>query len=250
MSAQPTILVLGGSGRTGRRVLAQLLSRRASVRAIVRSAARLPAEIAGHPGLQVTEADLPGLSDEALQRQVAGCQGVISCLGHTVSFRGVYGSPRDLVAQAVLRVVRAAKVLRPSPPLRLVLMSSVSVNAPASGDSRRGGFERAVLWAMRAALPPAGDHQHAADFLCEAIGTTDPHLEWVIVRPDTLIEGEVTRYTAHPALVSSLFKPDRSRMANVAHFMCELACEPGPWEEWKGRLPVIVDDLTDPTGSV
>ena len=250
MTAQPTILVLGGSGRTGRRVLTQLLARRANVRAIVRSAARLPAEITGHPGLQLTEADVLSLSDEELRRHLAGCQAVVSCLGHTVSFRGVYGSPRDLVAQAVLRIARAARVLRPSPPLRLVLMSSVSVNAPASRDSRRGGFERAVLRAMRAALPPARDNQRAADFLCEAIGTTDPHLEWVIVRPDTLIEGEVTRYTVHPALVSSLFKPDRSRMANVAHFMCELACEPGPWDEWKGRLPVIVDDLTDPAGTV
>jgi nucleoside-diphosphate-sugar epimerase len=250
MTPQPTILVLGGTGRTGRRVLAQLLARGASVRAIVRSAARLPAELTGHPRLQVSEADLLGLSDEELRRHLAGCQAVVSCLGHTVSFQGVYGGPRHLVEQAVLRIGRAAKVLRPSPPLRLVLISSVSVNAPASTDSRRAGFERAVLWAVRAALPPAGDNQRAADFLCQAIGTADPHLEWVIVRPDTLIEGEVTRYTIHPAPVSSLFKPDRSRMANVAHFMSELACEPGPWEEWKGRLPVIVDDQTDTAGTV
>ncbi len=250
MTAQPTILVLGGSGRTGRHVLAQLLARGASVRAIVRSAARLPAELTGHPGVQVIEADLLSLSDEELRRHLAGCQAVVSCLGHTVSFQGVYGSPRDLVEQAVVRIARAAKVLRPSPPLRLVLMSTVSVNAPARADSRRAGFERALLWAIRAALPPAGDNQRAADFLCQAIGTADPHLEWVVVRPDTLIEGEVTRYTLHPALISSLFKPDNSRMANVAHFMCELACEPGPWEEWKGRLPVIVDDLTDTAGAV
>ena len=248
MSAQPTILALGGSGRTGRRVLAQLLGRGASVRAVVRSAARLPAELTGHPGLLVTEAEVLSLSDEELRRHLAGCQAVVSCLGHKVSFRGVFGSPRDLVEKAVLRIARAAKVLRPSPPLRLVLMSSVSVNAPANGNSRRGGFERAVLWAMRGALPPAGDNQRAADFLCQAIGPADPHLEWVIVRPDTLIEGEVTRYTVHPALVSSLFKPDRSRMANVAHFMCALACERGPWEEWKGRLPVIVDDPAAPAG--
>jgi nucleoside-diphosphate-sugar epimerase len=250
MTAQPTILVLGGSGRTGRRVLTQLLGRDASVRAIVRSAARLPAELSDRPGLQVIEADLLGLSDDELRRHLVGCQAVVSCLGHTVSFQGVYGRPRDLVEQAVLRIGRAAKALRPSPPLRLVLMSSVSVNAPPGRDSRRAGFERALLWALRAALPPAGDNQRAADFLCQTIGTADPHLEWVIVRPDTLIEGKVSRYTVHPALVSSLFKPDRSRMANVAHFLCELACEPGPWEEWKGRLPVIVDDLTDTAGSV
>lgn len=241
MTAQSTILVLGGTGRTGRRVLSQFLARGVKVRAIVRSADRLPAEITSHPGLQVTEADLLGLSDEALQRHIEGCQAVVSCLGHTVSFRGAYGSPRDLVAQAVRRIARAAKALRASPPLRLVLMSSVSVNAPSGADGRRGSFERAVVWAMRAAMPPARDNQRAADFLCYEVGPAHPHLEWVIVRPDTLIEGEVSPYAVHHGRVASLLHPDDSTMSNVAHFMCELACEPRPWEEWKGRLPVIVD---------
>jgi hypothetical protein len=31
-------------------------------------------------------------------------------------------------------------------------------------------------------------------------------------------------------------------MANVAHFMCELLTEPRVWGEWKGRMPVIVDE--------
>jgi hypothetical protein len=30
-------------------------------------------------------------------------------------------------------------------------------------------------------------------------------------------------------------------MANVAHFMCELVTDPAACEEWKGRMPVIVD---------
>lgn len=241
MTPQPTILVLGGTGRTGRRVITQLLARGASVRTIVRSAARLPAETAGHPGLQVTEADLLALSDAEIQHHVDGCQAVVSCLGHTVSLQGVYGSPRDLVAQAVLRVARAAQALQSSPPLRLVLMSSVSVNSPNGHDGGRGGFERAVLWAMRGVLPPAGDNQRAADFLCHTIGPTHPHLEWAIIRPDTLIEGDISPYAVHDGLVASLFHPDNSTMSNVAHFLCELACEAGAWEEWKGRLPVIVD---------
>jgi nucleoside-diphosphate-sugar epimerase len=247
MTPQPTILVLGGTGRTGRCVVAQLLSRGAHVRTIVRSAARLPAETAGHPGLQVTEADLLTLSDEALQRHVHGCQAVVSCLGHTVSLQGVYGSPRDLVAQAALRISRAAQALHSSPPLRLVLMSSVSVNAPNGDNGRRGGFERVVLWAMRGVLPPAGDNQRAADFLCRTVGPTHPHLEWAIVRPDTLIEGEISQYAVHHGLVASLFHPDDSTMSNVAHFLCERACEAGAWEEWKGRLPVIVNVPAGPT---
>jgi hypothetical protein len=219
------------------------------VRAIVRSAARLPAETAGHPGLQVTEADLLTLSEAEIQRQVDGCQAVVSCLGHTVSLQGVVGSPRDLVAQAVLRIARAAQALDSSPPLRLALMSSVSVNAPNGHDGRRGGFERSVLWAMRGVLPPAGDNQRAADFLCLTIGPSDPHLEWAIVRPDTLIEGEVSPYAVHPGLVASLFHPDHSTMSNVAHFLCELACEARVWDEWKGRLPVIVDVPAGSAGS-
>ena len=41
-----TVLLVGGTGRTGGRVLQQLLGRGVSVRAIVRSAERLPAGVA------------------------------------------------------------------------------------------------------------------------------------------------------------------------------------------------------------
>jgi hypothetical protein len=30
-------------------------------------------------------------------------------------------------------------------------------------------------------------------------------------------------------------------MANVAHFMCELATDPEAWAAWQGKLPVIVN---------
>jgi len=48
------VLLLGGTGRTGGRVLTQLLARGVSVRAVVRSAERLPAGAAGDPKLAVT----------------------------------------------------------------------------------------------------------------------------------------------------------------------------------------------------
>jgi hypothetical protein len=35
-------------------------------------------------------------------------------------------------------------------------------------------------------------------------------------------------------------------MANVAHFMCELATDDAAWQRWRGRMPVIVD--VAPTG--
>lgn len=239
-STKPTVLLLGATGRTGRRVLEQLLGRGARVRVIVRSRERLPAGAAETPGLAVIEADLLSLGDEELQRHVRGCDAVVSCLGHVLTFKGVFGAPRDLVARATSRLCRAIEALEPATPLRVILLSSVSVHRPGGLDGRRGRLERALLWALRGLLPPARDNQRAADLL-QGLGASNPHVQWAAVRPDTLLEGDVSEYTLHEGLVNSLFAPGSSRMANVAHFMCELAIGPAAWDRWKGKLPVIVD---------
>jgi len=236
-----TVLLLGGTGRTGGRVLQQLLGRGISVRAVVRSAERLPADVADDPRLTVVVADLLSLSDAQVKEQVDGCDTVISCLGHTASAQGMFGSPRDLVCRSVERVCRAARDLRPARRVKLVLMSSVSVHRPGGLDTRRGRFETACVWLLCGLVPPARDNQSAADFLGEVVGTTDPYLQWVAVRPDSLKDGDVTEYTLHEGLVDSLFRPGQTNMANVAHFMCELATDSRAWELWRGKLPVIVN---------
>jgi uncharacterized protein YbjT (DUF2867 family) len=240
------VLLLGGTGRTGGRVLLQLLGRGISVHALVRSAERLPADVADDPRLTVTEADLLSLSNGRVGEQVDGCDVVVSCLGHTINAQGVFGPPRDLVTQSVKRVCRAARELRPAQPVRLVLMSSVSVNRPGGLDTRRGRSERAVLWALRGLVPPARDNQRAADFLHDVVGPDDPCLQWVVVRPDSLRDDDVTDYVVHEGLVDSLLRPGETDRANVARFMCELAADAEVWATWRGKLPVIVNAETAP----
>jgi hypothetical protein len=244
MPEDHTVLLLGGTGRTGGRVLEQLLSRGVNVRAVVRSAGRLPAGVAADPALTVIEADLLSLSGDDLRRHVAGCDAVISCLGHVISLKGMFGPPRDLVTRAVSRVCDVIEALRPAEPVRLVLMSSVSVNRPGRLDRRRGTVERAVVWALRGLIPPARDNQSVADFLSGSIGTADPFVRWVAVRPDSLLEGDVTEYVLHEGLVSSLARPDSTNMANVAHFMCELVEDPALFDHWAGKMPVIVNAVS------
>jgi nucleoside-diphosphate-sugar epimerase len=236
-----TVLLLGGTGRTGGRVLEQLLSRGVDVRAIVRSAERLPAGVAANPALTVIEDDLLSLSDDELRRHIAGCDAVISCLGHNINLKGVFGPPRDLVTQAVSRVCGAIQALHPAEAVKVIVMSTVSVNRSDRLDTRRGAGERAVLAVMRGLVPPAKDNQTAADFLAGSIGTRSQFVRWVTVRPDTLREGDVTEYTLHEGLVASLAKADDTNMANVAHFMCELVTDPKAWDAWQGKLPVIVN---------
>jgi NAD(P)-dependent dehydrogenase (short-subunit alcohol dehydrogenase family) len=236
-----TVLLLGGTGRTGGRVLQQLLGRGVDVRAVVRSAERLPAGVVDDPQLTVVEADLLSLSDEQVREQVDGCEVAISCLGHVISAQGVFGPPRDLVTRSVERVYRAARELRPAQPVKLILMSTVSVNRPGGLDTRRGRLERAFMWTLRGLVPPARDNQRAADFLAGVIEPADPFAQWVAVRPDSLKEGGVTGYALHEGPVDSLVRPGETTMANVAHFMCELATDPAAWAAWQGKLPVIVN---------
>jgi nucleoside-diphosphate-sugar epimerase len=240
-ASQQNALLVGATGRTGRRVLQQLLDGGARVRVVVRSAERLPVGVRDHPNLTVLEADLLSLRDDDLRRQVGGCDAVISCLGHVLTLKGVLGPPRDLVARATARLCRAIQALRPATPVRFILMTSVSVFRPGAADARRGAREQAFLWVLCRILPPALDNQRAADFLCQDVGTGDPFVQWVVVRPDTLLDGEVTAYTLHEGLVSGLFKPESTNMANVAHFMCALATDAKSWDQWKGKLPVIIN---------
>lgn len=240
-AASRTVLLVGGTGRTGRCVLAQLLARGVAVRAIARSAGRLRDAFADQPLLTVIEGDLPNLEVGDLAAQVGGCDAVISCLGHVISLRGVFGPPRDLVARVTSRLCLAIRDNRPAAPVRFILMSSVSVNHPGEREARRTAFERAQLRLLRSLVPPARDNQRAADFLNGAIGTADPHVHWVAVRPDSLVDGEVSAYDLHEHIVSPLAKPATTRRANVADFMCELATGQDAWARWAGRLPVIVD---------
>jgi hypothetical protein len=111
MPTQQTVLLVGGTGRTGRRALQQLLDRGIGVRAIVRSGGKLPPQAAGHPNLRVIEASLLSLPDDELQRHLGGCGAVVSCLGHVLSLRGVFGPPRDLVTRATTRLCRPDSLL-------------------------------------------------------------------------------------------------------------------------------------------
>lgn len=246
MGSHHSVLLVGGTGRTGGRVLTQLLGRRIAVCAVVRSAKRLPVGAAHDPLLTVVEGDLLSLSAESLQRHLAGHDTVISCLGHTISIRGILGPPLDLVTRAVSNLTAAVQAMRPARPVRFILMNTVAVEKPGQVEMARGAGQRVFLWVIRVLLPPARDNQRAAEFLALRIGASDPGIEWVAVRPDTLREGDITDYRLHDELVSSIFRPLETNMANVAHFICELTCNDDTWTRWRGQMPVIVNASATP----
>jgi hypothetical protein len=75
----------------------------------------------------------------------------------------------------------------------------------------------------------------------EEIGPANGLVQGAVVRPDTLLEEDVSASTIHEELVNGLFVPGRTNMANIAHFRCELVTNPKTWADWQGKLLSIVN---------
>ncbi len=235
-----TSLVVGATGATGRLLVQQLLERGEHVKAIVRTRGRLPEEVLRSDGLEVTQASLLDLSDRELADHVRGCQAVASCLGHNMSFKGIYGQPRRLVTDATRRLCDAIKPLRPATPTRFVLMNTAG-NSNRDLDEPISFAQKCQIALLRLLLPPHVDNEQAADYLRVEIGQQALAIEWAAVRPDTLVDmDEVTPYDVHPSPTrSAIFNAGETSRINVAHFMAELITDDETWSSWSGRMPVI-----------
>ncbi|MEZ4621542.1 MAG: NAD(P)-binding oxidoreductase [Caldilineaceae bacterium] len=234
------IVIVGASGATGRWLVEQLLDRGHSVKAIVRSADRLPDTVRHHDNLSVIEASVLDLSAAELAQHVQGCDAVASCLGHNLTLKGIYGQPRRLVTDATRRLCAAIKANRPAGPTKFVLMNTTG-NRNRDLHEPISFAQHLVIGLLRLILPPHVDNEQAADYLRTEIGQTDELIQWVAVRPDGLIdEDAVTAYEIHPSPTrSAIFDARQVSRINVAHFMADLITEDDIWQQWQGQMPVI-----------
>lgn len=237
-----TVLVVGASGATGRLLVRELLDRGRSVRAVVRSTAALPAQIRDHPSLSIVHANLLELDVRELSRLADGCTAIASCLGHTMSFKGLFGSPRRWVTDVVRRLCEAVRANQPSQPVRFVLMNTAG-NRNRNLDEPVSIAQSLVLALLRCLLPPHADNEQAADHLRVDVGQGDRWIEWAVVRPDTLIDADqASGYVLHRSPTrSAIFNAGKTRRIHVAQFMAGLATDDAVWTRWKGEMPVVYD---------
>ncbi len=235
-----TTLVVGASGATGRKLLEQLLNRGQQVRAIVRSPENLPEVLRNQENLSLIQASLLDLSDAEMVQYVKGCDAVASCLGHNLSFKGIFGHPRHLVTDATRRLCNAVKANKPTEPVRFVLMNTTGNRNRDLEESISFG-EKCVIGLIRLLVPPHRDNEQAADYLRVNIGLQDGVIEWAAVRPDTLVnEDKVSEYEVHPSPIrSAIFDAGKTSRINVGHFMAELITDDELWNRWQGQMPVI-----------
>jgi hypothetical protein len=240
METYMNILVVGASGATGRLLVEQLLNRGHQVNIIVRSTQHLPQHILSHAHLSVLKASILDLSASEMTQQINHCDAIASCLGHNLSFKGMFGSPHNLVSETAQRLCDAVKSSHPEHPVKFVLMNSTGCRNRDLNE-KVSFAQQCVIWLLRALLPPHADNEKAIDYLRKQINQNDTNIQWSAVRPDGLIdESKTSEYALYPSPIrSAIFDSGQTSRINVAHFMAELITNDDLWKTWQGKMPVI-----------
>jgi len=239
-----TTLVVGASGATGNQMVEQLLNLGQKVKVIVRPTGKTPDTWKNNDKISIIKASISEISVDEMINYLIDCQSVASCLGHNLTLKGVFGKPRKLVTDAVRLLCNAIQKNSPEKPIKFVLMNTTGNRNRDLNESTTIG-QKLVMGLIRLLVPPQLDNEKAADFLRVNIGQKNKFIEWVAVRPDTLInEDNVTDYELYASPIrSALFNPGKTSRINVGNFMSRLIVENDLWNKWKGQMPVIYDKM-------
>ena len=118
-------------------------------------------------------------------------------------------------------------------------MGTDGVSNPAGGDPKFSFGERTALFLLRHLIPPHKDNETAAEYIYTK--TDNPNLEWTVVRPTDLIDGDVSKYQLFDKRQGGLFGGGVATRANVAKCMTDMILTEDLWKEWKGKFPVVHD---------
>ncbi len=233
------VLVLGASGATGRLVLKQLLDRGIETRIVVRNISGISENHQRNPLLEIIVGNISEFDSDQYSALVRSCDAVISCLGHNISLNGIFGKPRKLVTNCIENICRAITA-NPDSKIKLILMSTTAFRN-VQKEEKYGLRDRMVLSILYYLLPPQKDNVEAGLYLPYTIGTENNQIEWVIVRPDTLIdEGWVSEYEIHQSPKRSpVFDSGETSRINVSAFMVNLLRDNKLWSQWRFKMPVL-----------
>ncbi len=231
-------LVVGASGSTGKHVVNELLSLEKSIKIIVRPTSKIPDHWNKHHKVEIIHKNISDISLTEMSTIMTDCDSAISCLGHNLSIKGIYGKPRKLVVNAMKLICNAA--IKNNTKLKVVLMNTAG-NYIKKTDPKISIGQKILLSIIRTLLPPHPDNEKAAKYLMFDLGNNHQIINWIIVRPDGLInEEKVTAYQVYNSPIrSAIFNAGKTSRINVGSFMAHLTVDTELWNKWKGKAPVI-----------
>lgn len=185
------VLVVGASGKTGQRIVDQLLGLGHAVRAFSRHASQLPS----HPQLERVDGDV--LDAIAVRAAVRGVKGVIVCLGPAA------GAAPDLCERGTAHVIAA---MCEANVRRLVCVTGAMIGLPRE---QLGWVYRRI----QASVPEAA----LADRRRQEALVRESGLDWTLLRPTRLTDAPATDRLATGAfVVGAMAHVSRSDVARFA----------------------------------
>jgi uncharacterized protein YbjT (DUF2867 family) len=196
------ILIVGATGGTGRQLVTQALERGYAVTALVRDPSRLQVD---HPQLTVIQGDV--LDGDSVVAAMRGQEAVLSALGHRRYF-----SPTRILSEGTRNILRA---MESHGVPRLVCETSLGI-----GDSagRMGLYY--TFFVIPVILPLYFWDKARQERLIAA-----SNVEWVIVRPGVLTNGDKRGRSRHGRHVGNFLWTVRVSRADVADFMLNQLAE-------------------------
>jgi putative NADH-flavin reductase len=229
------VLVLGATGQTGYHVVKQLIENSIQVKAIVRNVDKFK-DIQSNKNLKIFRENILDIEDEIFKEILADVDVVISCLGHNISLKGIFGNPHYLVTEAINKTIRNGNDKN----LKKIVLMNTTACLNTHQKEKFTFFEAIIMGIMRSLLPPQRDNERALKFLEENY-KGENNLEWIAVRPDTLItQDQVTEYEVFESPQRSpIFNAGKTSRINVANVIMKLVSNEGLWNKWKYKMPVI-----------
>jgi nucleoside-diphosphate-sugar epimerase len=230
-------LVFGASGATGKLVVSQLLERNILVKIVVRETAIIPVKIAENKNIEIVKGNIDDLNTDQIQKLMLDCDSIVCCLGHNISFKGIFGQPRNLVVNAVKKITDTNSSFDTAK--KFILMSTTAYTNKKQGERNTLG-EKLIFSLLEIVLPPHKDNIRAGDHLVYGLGASNM-IEWLAARPDSLFdeENQGEYEICESKTRSPIFNSGKTSRINVSHFMVELLVNDNLWQKWKYKTPVI-----------
>ncbi len=190
------LLIIGGTGGTGRELIKQALEQGHSLTALVRHPKKVKTV---HQDLNVIKGDV--LDRDKVEEVVAGQDAVLSALGHKRFF-----IKTNILSEGTKNIIHAMEKRQVS---RFICVTSLGVN-----DSR---FKLGLYYTLF--VIPVIAFFYFWDKSKQEKLIQDSKLNWTIVRPGQLINGKKRERYKHGKYVGNYFLTKMISRADVAHFI-------------------------------
>jgi putative NADH-flavin reductase len=194
------LLIIGGTGGTGKEIIKQALEQGHKLTALVRSPEKVKIT---HQNLSVIKGNV--LDYEKVQEAVSGQDAVLSALGHRRFF-----IKTNILSEGTRNIIHAMEKQNVN---RFISITSLGIN-----DSR---FKLGLYYTLF--VIPVIVLFYFLDKRKQEKLIRSSRLDWTIVRPGQLTNGKKRGRYKHGANVGNYFLTKMISRADVAHFMlCQL----------------------------